>query len=161
MLLIFGFDVFDCLETMFFFGNVSISVIFNSFFIITFEWNGNFELWCFHGKDLVHFYQNIPYLRLKNIFSSLKINFLGEKMLGFLFKLLSRCSVFINSDNRIGKITSKSIITISNSGNYVFIKNCWKLDKLLRCRKAHSFQIIKDIDPNFDSTNWRLEWRLC
>ena len=30
-------------------------------------------------------------------------------------------------------------------------KNCWKLPKLLRCRKAHSLQTIKDIDTKFIS----------
>ena len=35
------------------FGNVEISVIFSSFSIITFDWNGHFELWWFHLKDLI------------------------------------------------------------------------------------------------------------
>jgi len=28
-------------------------------------------------------------------------------------------------------------------------KNCWKLPKLLRCRKAPTFKTFKDIDPKF------------
>ena len=39
-------------------------------------------------------------------------------------------------------------------------KNCWKLPKLLRCRKAHSFQTPKISILNFDRTNWRLVWML-
>ena len=40
-------------------------------------------------------------------------------------------------------------------------KNCWKWPKWFRCHKAHSFQTINDVDSKSDSTNWRLEWRLC
>ena len=32
-------------------------------------------------------------------------------------------------------------------------KNFWNLPKLLRCWKAHSFQTIRDIDPNINSIN--------
>ena len=45
------------------FGNVAI--IFSSFFIITFDWNGNFEFWWFHWKDLVQIYQNITFFKFK------------------------------------------------------------------------------------------------
>ena len=44
---------------------------------------------------------------------------------------------------------------------FSYDKNCWKLVKLLCCRKAHSFQTINDIDSKFYSKNWRFEWRLC
>ena len=42
-------------------------LIFSSFFIITFDWNGNFEIRWFHRKDVVQIYQNILYLKFKNI----------------------------------------------------------------------------------------------
>ena len=45
-----------------FFGSVATSVIFSSFFIITYNWEGYFEFWWFQRKDLVQIYQNIPYL---------------------------------------------------------------------------------------------------
>ena len=38
------------------FDNVAISIIFSSFFIIIFDWNGKFELWWFHWKYLVQIY---------------------------------------------------------------------------------------------------------
>ena len=41
-------------------------------------------------------------------------------------------------------------------------KNCWKLPKSLRCRKAHNFQTIKYIDSKFSyhklKTYWRYYW---
>ena len=52
------------------FGNVGISVIFSSFFIITLAWSGDFEIWWFHQKDLVQIYQNISYFQYP-IFSSI------------------------------------------------------------------------------------------
>ena len=57
------------------FGNVAISVIFISFIIITFGWNGNFELWWFHRKELVDIYKNIPYFKSEKYFLNYKINF--------------------------------------------------------------------------------------
>ena len=45
--------------------------------IITFDWNGNFELWWFHRKGLDQIYQNIPYFKLKKYFFMSKIQFLG------------------------------------------------------------------------------------
>ena len=42
-----------------------------------------------------------------------------------------------------------------------WLLDCWKWPKLLRCRKAYSFQAIKYVVPNFDSINWKLESRLC
>ena len=36
-------------------------------------------------------------------------------------------------------------------------KTAEKLRILLRCRKAHDFQAIKDINPKFDNTNLRLK----
>ena len=50
------------------FGNVAFLVIFCRFFIMTFNWNRNFEFWWFHRKDLVHIYQNIQNFEYKNIF---------------------------------------------------------------------------------------------
>ena len=63
------------------FGNPAISVIFSSFFIITFDWIGNFKFWWFYRKDIVKIYQNIPYLKFKNIFY-LKKSFLVENSSG-------------------------------------------------------------------------------
>ena len=59
------------------FGNVAVSVIFNSFFIITFDLNENFD--SFHRKDLVEKYQNILYLKLKKYFFIHENQFLDEK----------------------------------------------------------------------------------
>ena len=63
------------------FGNVAISVILSSFYIITFDWNWNFEFWLFHQKDLVEIYKNIYHIsnciffikRLKYIFTYIYI----------------------------------------------------------------------------------------
>ena len=102
----FGINICNSLETTLF-GNVAISVIFNSFFIITFDW------W-FHRKDLVQIYQNWPYFKSKNIFLSIQINF-KWKMNNIRFSfavfsnLLPKFRDFINSDDYIWKITSKSI----------------------------------------------------
>ena len=94
------------------FRHVAISVIFSSFFIITFDWNGDFEFWWFLRKDLAQIYQNILYLKLI-FFLIYKNQFLYEKYLGFFlqffFKLLPKFSNFINSDDCIGKIKSKAI----------------------------------------------------
>ena len=40
-------------------------------------------------------------------------------------------------------------------------KHCWKLPKLLRCRKAHSFQAVTDINPKLKIIEiiWKLEWK--
>ena len=50
------------------FRKVAISLIFSRFFNITFDWDGNFEFWWFHRKDLNQIHQNIPYFKFKNIF---------------------------------------------------------------------------------------------
>ena len=46
------------------FRNLTISVIYSSFFIITFDWKRNFEFTWIQRKDLVQIYQNIPYFKL-------------------------------------------------------------------------------------------------
>ena len=97
------------------FCNLEISVIFSSFFIITFDWDENFKFWWFHRKDIVKIYQNIPYSQFKKYFFIYKNWFLGEKWFfkpfscSFFFKLLSKFRDFINSDECMRKITSKSI----------------------------------------------------
>ena len=50
---------------------IAISVISRSFFIINFEWDGNFKFWWFHQKDLVQIYKNILYLKSENVFLSI------------------------------------------------------------------------------------------
>ena len=67
------------------FSNVAISVIFSSFFIITFDWNKNFEFWWFHRKDLVQIYQNILYFNfLKYLFITYKLIFIEKNIYFFL-----------------------------------------------------------------------------
>ena len=61
-------------------SNFSFSKQCSRFFIVTFDWDGNFEFWWFHRNDQVHIYQGIPYLL---------------------------CD-YVNSDDFIGKITYKS-----------------------------------------------------
>ena len=65
---------------------------FQQFFIITFDWNGNFEFWWFYQKDLVQIYQNISYFKFKKYFVSIKINFLVKNE---LFEVFS-CTFFSN-----------------------------------------------------------------
>ena len=89
VLLKFWIDIFDSLETVLF-GNEALSVIFRSFFIITFDWN--FEFWWFDRNELVQIYQNLPYFNFfLNVFLSIK-SILGEKLnfLGFLLKSFSK-----------------------------------------------------------------------
>ena len=68
-----------------------------------------------HRKDLVQIYQNIPYFKFRNIFLSIKANFLVKngKKLGFLyavfFEILPKFSDYVYSDDCIGQINSKSI----------------------------------------------------
>ena len=59
-----------------------------SFFIITFDWNGNFEFRLLHRKDLVQFYQKISYYISKKYFFIYKNQFLGKKwkILGFFMQ---------------------------------------------------------------------------
>ena len=94
-----------------FFSNVEISLISSSIFIVTFEWNGNFELWWFHRKDLVLIYCYIPYFKLKKIY--LLKSILGGKLkmytLRFLFKWIPKFIDYITSDDWIRKTTSKFI----------------------------------------------------
>ena len=57
------------------FGNVTILVIFNSFFFITSDWNENFEIWWLHLHGKILLRSNcIFYFKLKNMcFVSIKI----------------------------------------------------------------------------------------
>ena len=64
----------------------------------------------------IHIYQNLPYFKFLEWFFIYKNQYIGEKLpfLGFIFavffiKLLPNVSYFINSDDCIRKITSKSI----------------------------------------------------
>ena len=74
------------------------------FFIITFDWKGNFKFWWFYRKDLFQIHQNQSYFKfLKNLFIH-KNQFLGEKINVFFaifFTLLPKFSDFVNSDDCI------------------------------------------------------------
>ena len=77
MLLNFEIDIVDCLETVR--SNVAFSAIFNRFFIVTFDWKGNFQNWWLHQKDLAQIYQIQSNLK-KILLYPCKNQFLGEKM---------------------------------------------------------------------------------
>ena len=77
----FGVDIIDSLETASF-GDVAISVIFSSFYIITFDGNGKFEF--VHQKNLNLMVSSersssdlseYTLFQIKKYFSSIKINF--------------------------------------------------------------------------------------
>ena len=83
-----------------------------SSFVITFDWNGNFEFWWFH---LVQIYQNISYFRLKKYFFIYKNQFLRKKLFCFVlffavfFKLFPKFTDLLNYDDCIGKITHQNL----------------------------------------------------
>ena len=59
------------------FGNIP------QFFYQYFQPKGNFKFWWFHLRDLIQIYQNQPYIKFKECFLSIKINFLEEKIKNF------------------------------------------------------------------------------
>ena len=59
----FRFDIFDSLETMRFSERNNFII----FFIITFDWNGNFEFWLLHRKDLAQCNRSQVLLIIVNI----------------------------------------------------------------------------------------------
>ena len=95
MLSKFWMDILDSLKAMGFSPiYVAISVIFSSFFIITFDWNGNFEFWLLHRKDLAQISQNITYyiqkiyiFHLEKLIFRWKINFFRFFFLQLSFKI--------------------------------------------------------------------------
>ena len=103
---------------------------FNRFLIITFDWNTNFALWWFHQKDIVQIYQNTSYFKLIS-FYVYKNQFFWWKMKNFrfffcrFFKILPKFSEFVNSDDCIEKITSKSMRL-----QPVYIKRKFEVNKI-------------------------------
>ena len=96
-----------------------------SFVIITFDWNGNFLFWCLHRKDLFQIYQNMPTIFQNQNFFFNKNQFWFEKLfsrffLVHFFTLFPKFSDLINSNDCIGKITSKSI-----GKNKLFLVKKW------------------------------------
>ena len=97
-----------------FFDNVAISVIFSSYFIITFDRNGHFEFWWFHRKDLVQIYQNIPFFELKILFYLYKSIFKGKVKNLRLFFLMYMVDISGDSDpNRTNRQVFVSAILCS------------------------------------------------
>ena len=56
-------------------GIVDISSIFVQFFILTFDWMGNYKFWLFHWKNVVQIHQRLHYLNLKMFFLSIQFFF--------------------------------------------------------------------------------------
>ena len=106
------------------FSNVAISVIFSSFFILTFDWKGNSEFWWFHHKDLVQIYWIIPI----NVCFSFAF---------FFLQITSKFNDLINSECLI-----KMYLTLSSSvfkkhfnwikkRDYLFIMKEWKIQVIM------------------------------
>ena len=96
------------------FSNVAISVIYSSFFFITFDWKGNFEFWWFHRKDLVQIYQNIPYFTLKKYFFNYKNQFLRKIWIfsGFFFQFFFQITSKVHRFSKFCWLYQKNLFKI-------------------------------------------------
>ena len=78
-----------------------------------------------------------------------KLIFIDEKIYSLIWNR-------INFDNSELDLSVETIrIQNFHTSWKLWWKDYWKLLKLLRCRKPHNKSI-----PNFNSINWRIEWRL-
>ena len=91
----------------------------------------------------------------ENFIFHLKIYFYGWKNIFLIYKK-------VYSDRyELDLFDAIIIIESFHFSRKLWWKNWWKLPKLLRCGKVHSFQLSKILIPNFNSTNGRLERKLC
>ena len=68
-------DIFDSFETTRFSATYRFWPFFSSFFIVTFDWKGNFKFLWFYREDLAQICPSQLYFNLKYIFLCIKINF--------------------------------------------------------------------------------------
>ena len=107
MLSKFRIDIFDVFVITRFFGNVVISVIFQQFFHYNFRLELKFWILMIPSERSSSNLSEFTLFQMENYFLINKNQFLGKRMK--TFKLLLKVSNFINSDDCIGKIISKSI----------------------------------------------------
>ena len=100
------------------FASVAISIIFSSFFIITFDWKG----WS-HWQDLGHIYQTQSCFKFRNIYLSIKLNFYVKKWennitCGSFFRITSKIERFWKSIRTYPVFNKKMRNVVNYINNY-------------------------------------------
>ena len=103
----FMLDNFHNLETIRFSASLKFRQFLSVFFIITYDLIGKLKFWCFYQKDLVQIYQNKPFFSCN--------------------------SIFLNSDDCIGEISSIFIKTIPKTIIFRSINMNFNMKRLDLC----------------------------